>query len=739
MKKNTSVSRITAIILSLLLVLGIAAPLAFVINVSAMPEEPPVAYLGDPHLCKMPKEMASAYADAIDRAQGEGYNKCALVDVAGDGMPLLLLCRATFSQERNCFSMTVQHDDLQLWVWDGTSAQRFTHRNLYDFDYHFGWKEDIPVLKTNTWQYGMAQGGTSYFRIKNGNLSLLKTYTIKEGPIYFIDDNPVSETEHYDDMDFGFSSYYEPFQFGESFIDITIPFSDCSAYSAYLKDYAKTSSDHTENEESSQVSEAPSADNSSNVSPNYELISTFKSVEDITDYVLNSLLYSVDFDVNDAAVNEIIRFTETAISNLCAKNMNSFGNKFTLDSRLKRTLEMAASAKDTMENFLHGCGLPLNNPIDVVVPVLWKNCNLEKKCRVAITENTCHMLSDIELRLYLGDNQHYLQFDYDNTDMSFYGGHAEYTFLKSNNTYEIDCVNKDGDSLFRSFLCVGLPAVSETCTVMETYGGETRNIGCQYDAASSVVFFETQSGGQYQVLDNSIQIDDIAHLPAETQNMIHFMVSNNYMDLNGTEFCPDDFLNRYQFAKALVGMFFVWRSDLTDAFPDIPADHDYFHYIASGKHENIIEGYDDGLYHGDDDITMEQMLSLAARILVNKKGYTYPDNYASILERATIDGTVSAWAQESVAMALRDGLWDYDETIHPQSPITKEQAALVLYRLFLLLQEVSPLTVDRTTNVLMVTVAAIASVVIVICIILIVILIRKNNQFYKRKKGNKNQ
>ncbi len=484
------------------------------------------------------------------------------------------------------------------------------------------------------------------------------------------------------------------------------------------------------------VPDAPKVDTSSNMPLDYNKISSIKDCDDLT-YYLEQAILSTEEAPNDAAVNELILYAESAISNFCTEKMRTFGNSITLGLRFRSLLEKARKAKNAVEELFYMQSIPLNNPIDIVVPVLWKNCNIEKDCNIYTKDYTYDLLQDTELRLYLGDSRHYLQFTPENTDLSFYGDSAYFAFRKlENNTYSIRVMCDDEPNNLPANIGVGLPADTETATVMANFESGAENIGCQYDAISKLVFFETSTYGVYEVVDNYVSIGDISHLSTESQKAIQFLVSKNYMSLTNGNFHPEDGLNRYQFTQAIVGMFFALNNSRTTTFSDVPSSHTYYSYVASGQAENIVEGFDDNTFRGDDAMPMQQMLALASRTLVNKKGYAYPSDPTAILEHAYIDGKVDGWAKEAVAMALRDGLWDFEDTLYPQMTITREQAAVVLYRLFLLLQEVSSIELNTATNIVLTVAAVVATVAIVVCIVLTVILIKKNNEISKRKKRN---
>ena len=280
-----------------------------------------------------------------------------------------------------------------------------------------------------------------------------------------------------------------------------------------------------------------------------------------------------------------------------------------------------------------------------------------------------------------------------------------------------------------------LPADNELCTVQLEYVGGTDNWGGQYDSNNSALIFETPYSGTYTVLDNKTQISDIDGLEEGQKKAIEFMVSKGYMSLDGDKFNPTEMLTRYQFTQALVGMFFALDRDVKTTFTDVPADSEFYPYVASAQKDNIVEGFTDTEFAGDMDMTTEQMVALAGRTLVKYKGYVTPDDAQRYLDGFTDKDKISDWARDLVAISVREGLVDRTSEFGPQNPINREQAAEILYRLFLLLYEVEPETslVAQSPDVLKITVVSICSAVAIICIVLIVIILKKRKNIGKKQ------
>jgi len=88
------------------------------------------------------------------------------------------------------------------------------------------------------------------------------------------------------------------------------------------------------------------------------------------------------------------------------------------------------------------------------------------------------------------------------------------------------------------------------------------------------------------------------------------MVSKGYFEVNEGKFNGNDPLNRYEFMKALVSMFFALDREVEATFTDISKDNYYYPYVASAQKDNIVEGYDDNTFRGEINIPKEQVLVL---------------------------------------------------------------------------------------------------------------------------------
>ena len=418
---------------------------------------------------------------------------------------------------------------------------------------------------------------------------------------------------------------------------------------------------------------------------------------------------------NDAAKSELGAYIESAISSTCSASVSGKNNRLTLDA--EEVAALSQSASETLEQyqaFLQDNDITLNKPIVVIIQILWQDMNAGSPCQITLDQALLEALNGCSLRLLLGDGTHSIQLSQERlqTLLNAYGTVYVQISRSDDGIYTVTFLDEAENVIDKlaAPILMTLPASNLLSTIMVSYSQGSDNWGGQYDAANGTIAFDAVYSGQYQVIENSVEIADIADLPEEVRTAIAFLVSKGYMSLTDGAFDPDGTLSRYDFTQALVGMFFSLDRTLTTSFPDVPADSPYYPYVASAEEKSIVEGFGDGTFGGEINMTVEQMLALAARTLMDQKGYTTPEDAAEYLASFEDAELISSWANDQVALAVREGLMDRGGMLAPQADITRAQAALILYRLFLLLYEVppAPLNLPPEANAAALPVPAIA-------------------------------
>lgn len=440
-----------------------------------------------------------------------------------------------------------------------------------------------------------------------------------------------------------------------------------------------------------------------NVSLDYEKLPSLTDSAALGDYLKEQLDNMEGLTPNDPAKTELGTFLESAIANQSVASVSGKGNRVTVDGAAVAPLvQKAQETRREMEDLLEERDISLNKPIVLILRLVWENADWSKPCQIELDETLAQELQDCSAQLLLGDDRHYLQFTAQQLQalLRDHGALSVQFSQAEEGVYDIRFLDKDGNVVesLSAPVTVGLPAESMTSTVMVSYTGGSDNWGGQYDQNVGTLSFETRFSGRYEVLENDLAVSDIGDLSEESQQAIRFLVSKGFFTLDGDSFRPGDSLTRYEFTQALVGMFFALDRSLTTDFPDVSADSPYYPYVASAQHDGIVNGYSDGTFSGGDPITREQVLALAARTLVDKKGYTLPQDVETYLSGFADRQDISAWAEDQVALAVREGVASRGSVILPKNNITREQAAVVLYRLFLLLYEVRPVALEVPTS-----------------------------------------
>ncbi len=759
-----------------------------------------VGYWGDHANTKMTEEMAEEYIKAIENTAGSDI-KAILMDIAGDGIPLLLTISLHEFSDYIAVVNVFHWDDGKLSLYP-MPEKRGTH-----VGYNFGYYNGTPAFQTNLPESGGLGDDIGYyvFKVSNGKISKIVEYdgiydyrTVNGEDRYYryykngeeidvedyVDENtdpawrqiyqiteyanwhyPVGKWTERDNMIAALRKYidalsgYQNFNRVEGSNHYYADEASETAWDAYkgkgevtavyeivqnemfyviieigdtkkgvlVKGIRKNGKikwkiveKHNEPVEEAELEKiAKEAVNNSNVALDFGKISSFKDGDEFVTYIKKCLNNMEGIAPNDVAKGELISFIEAGISSICTRTVSSGGNRFTLNQKaLKDLAEEAQDMKDRIDRILSKKEISLGKEINVIVRIVWKNCKEKKPCSITLDPELYKHLEGASVRLILGKTGCYAQISEENAKLLA----KEYPNMKivfsktGDGTFAIQFETAEGKKIDKlpdpAKVTFGVPADSLICTVMASYSGGSDNWGGQFDQASGTLSFETPYSGQYEVLENNIQIDDIGDLSEESQKAIRFLVSKGYLGLDGNNFLPDGTLSRYQFTQALVGMLFMLDRSETTTFTDVPKDSPYYSYVASAQAKNIVEGYDKETFGGEINMSVEHMLALAGRTLVEQKNYTVPARAGEYLDIFTDRDKISNRTADFVALAIREGLFKDIETVESQTEITREQAAVILYRLFLLLYEVPPVDLDMPSNIIVILIAITGGLVV---------------------------
>lgn len=143
-------------------------------------------------------------------------------------------------------------------------------------------------------------------------------------------------------------------------------------------------------------------------------------------------------------------------------------------------------------------------------------------------------------------------------------------------------------------------------------------------------------------------------------------------------FGPSDILGRGQFATILYRMAGSAPTDYKNVFSDVPPGTFYSLPVVWGRNNDIITGYESGLFGYSDSITREQLVTIMYRY-ATKTGVNVFER--GDLSRFSDAGNVSSFARESMSWAVGAGIISGDQgKLNPQGTSSRAVAAAVIQR-----------------------------------------------------------
>lgn len=208
------------------------------------------------------------------------------------------------------------------------------------------------------------------------------------------------------------------------------------------------------------------------------------------------------------------------------------------------------------------------------------------------------------------------------------------------------------------------------------------------DVKSNPVYLEEQTNDEkvqdepkeeyvnkFTDIDDSPEKEAIVYLSSKG-------IISGYSD-NSTEFKPNENISRAQFA-AIITKSLLLDEMQTDAFPDVKKSDWFSGYVGAVKSMNLINGYKDGTFGPDKNITREEaavIIKKAAKILgvdvdiTNAETINYLCQFTDYVDS-------SDWSMDALAVCVKYGyIPDDDMEIFPLRDATREEIAGMIYRM----------------------------------------------------------
>lgn len=244
---------------------------------------------------------------------------------------------------------------------------------------------------------------------------------------------------------------------------------------------------------------------------------------------------------------------------------------------------------------------------------------------------------------------------------------------------ELYITNKLGDVVkLRDNISLGIYTESKSSNIY--YNDE--NLGGTYNNENSMMYFDTKVSGKYElnIVPEDRKAKDVDDLDVEAKRAIEYLDKKDILLIKDEKFRPNEILTRYEFTKAIVKILYELDMGLETSFNDVERDNPYYEYIASSEDKGIVKGYPDNTFKGDKDIPREEFISICSRALNRNNKYSYPNNIEELLAFKD-SNKITDYAKKEVALAISNGLISVEDKFDPQAKITREEAAVILYRL----------------------------------------------------------
>ena len=434
----------------------------------------------------------------------------------------------------------------------------------------------------------------------------------------------------------------------------------------------------------------------SNIVLDYAKCASFRTFDAYMDE-LEVALQVVDDQPNARGLAEITTFINHSLQQCSFEQINTQKNHLEINDKALRSvpsklLKNAAAVDKILKkhNILLNQNYKKTARLDISTQVK------DNAVQITFDKSAIEALKGIDqVIIYIGDPQHAFSVEVDRLEDLI--GHTIQIKQIEETTYAISYTDDEGKAILylSSPIMITLPASNEFSSVMLTYADGSESWGGQYDVKNNTISFIASYAGEYTVQDAQVKLTDIDTFSEEHRKAIEFMVSRGYFSAKDGYFNPNTSLSRYDFAKTLVGMFFAYRDDLTTTFQDVPNESMYYPYIASGENRKIIHGYEDQKFHGENEVLTDEVIAFCSRTLIDHKKYIAPQNPEDYLHFADLE-QIPEWAKQDIALAVREGLIEDGGILLPDFPISRADAALMLYRLFMRLYEVQPVNVQTS-------------------------------------------
>ncbi|MFB4330821.1 S-layer homology domain-containing protein [Paenibacillus sp. CR_12] len=194
--------------------------------------------------------------------------------------------------------------------------------------------------------------------------------------------------------------------------------------------------------------------------------------------------------------------------------------------------------------------------------------------------------------------------------------------------------------------------------------------------------FKWRESGVYSVVSHAKTFEDLSsHWASED---VSLLASKKLIEgLSDTRFGPNEPITRAQFTAMLVRALGLKDQGADTGFQDVKANDWFASAVATAVESGLIEGFSNGTFRPDEEITREQMSVLLLRALKLAGKDLETGDSGSILEGFKDRDRIASWSEEAVSAIVHSGLMEgrSSDKFVPKAHSTRAEGAVVLTRM----------------------------------------------------------
>jgi len=232
---------------------------------------------------------------------------------------------------------------------------------------------------------------------------------------------------------------------------------------------------------------------------------------------------------------------------------------------------------------------------------------------------------------------------------------------------------------------VAFPGMSEDHAYKAVLDEKGNPVGGKYNPSSEMMEAKIKDSGVYTIKDNPKDFTDIKGKSQMMQDAIKQLASKGIINgTSATAFSPDKTISRAEVTALLMRTLSLLDPNEDGKFKDVTSANWFFGAAGSAKKYNIINGYEDNTFRGNNVIAKDQIIAVSARTLREQMKYKTPADIAGTLAVYGDSNDIRDWAKEDVALATMANLVLYrkDGKFAGSAGMKRGDAAIIIKRLF---------------------------------------------------------